>query len=103
MSQGVVLRQPVLFASPLGDPRAFLGTLPSPASPSKGQIKRTMASGNDQQELVIFSSNFSCFFFYSIAFYYQLIDEVQEKGLRIAWQYKKYLGGQQSSPIHDRG
>ncbi|KAG6489003.1 hypothetical protein ZIOFF_050261 [Zingiber officinale] len=76
MSQGVVLRQPVLFASPLGDPRAFLGTLPSPASPSKEQIKRTMAGGNDQQEL--------------------------EKGLRIAWQYKKYFGDQQSSSIHDR-
>ncbi|KAG6492127.1 hypothetical protein ZIOFF_047077 [Zingiber officinale] len=76
MSQGVVLRQPVLFASPLGNPRAFLGTLPSPASPSKEQIKRTMAGGNDQQEL--------------------------EKGLRIAWQYKKYFGDQQSSSIHDR-
>ncbi|XP_074578898.1 elongator complex protein 4 [Curcuma longa] len=76
MSQGVVLRQPILFASPLGDPRAFLGTLPSPASPSKEQIKRTMAGGNGQQEL--------------------------EKGLRIAWQYKKYFGDQQSSSIHDR-
>lgn len=31
MSQGLVHNQPLLYASPSRDPRAFLGTLPSPA------------------------------------------------------------------------
>ncbi|KAL4300034.1 hypothetical protein AHAS_Ahas17G0160500 [Arachis hypogaea] len=32
MSQGLLHRQPLLYASPSKDPRAFLGTLPSPGS-----------------------------------------------------------------------
>ena len=32
MSQGLVHRQPLLYASPSRDPRGFLGTLPSPGS-----------------------------------------------------------------------
>lgn len=32
MSQGIVHNQPILYASPSKDPRAFLGTLPSPVS-----------------------------------------------------------------------
>lgn len=32
MSQGLVHNQPLLYASPSKDPRAFLGTLPSPGS-----------------------------------------------------------------------
>ncbi|THU46548.1 hypothetical protein C4D60_Mb09t06100 [Musa balbisiana] len=76
MSQGVVHRQPVLFASPLRDPRAFLGTLPSPVSSSKEHRQRDTLVDHNQQD--------------------------QEKGLRIAWQYKKYFGDQQSSQIHNR-
>lgn len=30
MSQGLVHRQPLIYASPAKDPRGFLGTLPSP-------------------------------------------------------------------------
>nr|ABF69954.1 paxneb-related protein [Musa acuminata] len=76
MSQGVVHRQPVLFASPLRDPRAFLGTLPSPVSSSKEHRQRDTLVDHNQQD--------------------------QEKGLRIAWQYKKYFGDQQSSQNHNR-
>ncbi|WOL14499.1 elongator complex protein 4 [Canna indica] len=75
MSQGIVHRQPILFASPLREPRAFLGTLPSPVSSSKAHSKRAIVDPNQQE---------------------------QEKGLRIAWQYKKYFGEQQASQIHDR-
>lgn len=32
MSQGLVHNQPLLYASPAKEPRAFLGTLPSPAT-----------------------------------------------------------------------
>jgi len=35
MSQGLVQKQPLLYASASKDPKRFLGTLPSPAS-SKG-------------------------------------------------------------------
>ncbi|ONK81796.1 uncharacterized protein A4U43_C01F32960 [Asparagus officinalis] len=59
MSQGIVHRQPLLFASPSKEPRAFLGTLPSPLSSSSS------SSSKDEKQ--------------------------EEKGLRIAWQYKKYL------------
>ncbi|KAB1211057.1 Elongator complex protein 4 [Morella rubra] len=52
MSQGLVHKQPLLYASPSKDPKGFLGTLPSPA----------------------------CLY------------KLQEEGLRIAWQYKKYFG-----------
>ncbi|GAB2222659.1 hypothetical protein Drorol1_Dr00016779 [Drosera rotundifolia] len=60
MAQGLVHNQPVLYSSPLKDPRGFLGTLPSPMS-SKD---------------------------------YKPHDKglVQDNGLRIAWQYQKYLG-----------
>ncbi|CAK9185878.1 unnamed protein product [Ilex paraguariensis] len=63
MSQGLVHNQPLLYASPSRDPRAFLGTLPGPMSSNDGKSR-----GNDAE---------------------------QEKGLRIAWQYKKYLGENQ--------
>jgi len=33
MSQGLVQKQPLLYASASRDPKRFLGTLPSPASP----------------------------------------------------------------------
>lgn len=63
MSQGLIHNQPLLYASPSKDPRAFLGTLPSPVS-----------SRDDKSRNV---------------------DAEQEKGLRIAWQYKKYFGDHQ--------
>lgn len=66
MSQGLVHNQPLLYASPSKDPRAFLGTLPSPVL-SKDEKSRSS------------------------------IDQEQEKGLRIAWQYKKYFGENQQN------
>ncbi|KAH7520422.1 elongator complex protein 4 [Ziziphus jujuba] len=72
MSQGLVLNQPLLYASPSKDPRGFLGTLPSPVS-SKDDKSHNR-------------------------------DPDQEKGLRIAWQYKKYFGeNQQNFEIHKDG
>lgn len=65
MSQGLLHNQPLLYASPSKDPKAFLGTLPSPI-PSKEE--KAPAPETDQ-----------------------------EKGLRIAWQYRKYIGEHQSN------
>ncbi|CAL1374718.1 unnamed protein product [Linum trigynum] len=65
MSQGLVQKQPLLYASPSKDPRGFLGTLPSPSSPKDDKSRSH--------------------------------DAEQEKGLRIAWQYKKYFGENQSN------
>nr|GMC74266.1 elongator complex protein 4 [Ipomoea batatas] len=64
MSQGIVHKQPLLYASPERDPRSFLGTLPS-----------LMSSKDDKS---------------------RERDTEQDKGLRIAWQYKKYFGEQNS-------
>ncbi|KAL2521719.1 Elongator complex protein 4 [Forsythia ovata] len=69
MSQGLVHKQPLLYASPAKDPRGFLGTLPSPMF-SKDEKSRDR-------------------------------DAEQEKGLRIAWQYKKYFGEQNSELLRD--
>ncbi|CAN0841236.1 Elongator complex protein 4 [Linum grandiflorum] len=66
MSQGLVHKQPLLYASPSKDPRGFLGTLPTPSSSAKDDKSRSH-------------------------------DTEQDKGLRIAWQYKKYFGENQSS------
>ncbi|CAN1219168.1 Elongator complex protein 4 [Linum perenne] len=65
MSQGLVHKQPLIYASPSKDPRGFLGTLPSPSSSAKDDKSRSH-------------------------------DTEQDKGLRIAWQYKKYFGENQS-------
>ncbi|OVA03494.1 Elongator complex protein 4 [Macleaya cordata] len=70
MSQGLVHNQPLLYASPSKDPRAFLGTLPSPISSKDEKSRNT--------------------------------DAEQEKGLRIAWQYKKYFGEQQQNSENHR-
>lgn len=70
MSQGLVLNQPLLYASPAKDPRGFLGTLPSPVS------------SKDDKPLDR--------------------DSEQEKGLRIAWQYKKYFGENQQNSNSQR-
>ncbi|KAK3017431.1 hypothetical protein RJ639_007589 [Escallonia herrerae] len=69
MSQGLIHKQPLLYASPSSDPRAFLGTLPSPLSSKEDR-------SHDR-------------------------DTEQEKGLRIAWQYKKYFGDEQK--VEGRG
>lgn len=71
MSQGLVHNQPLLYASPSREPRAFLGTLPSPVL-SKDDKSRDH-------------------------------DLEQEKGLRIAWQYRKYLGENQQNFEGQRG
>ncbi|XP_077252393.1 paxneb protein-like protein [Tasmannia lanceolata] len=71
MSQGIVHDHPLLYASPSKDPRAFLGTLPCPVS-SKDENR---PPGRDREL-------------------------EQEKGLRIAWQYKKYFGEQQIAGAH---
>lgn len=59
MSQGLVHNQPVLYASPVKNPRDFLGTLPTTL------VSKDRKSHNTDSE--------------------------QQKDLRIAWQYKKYL------------
>lgn len=71
MSQGIVHNQRLLYASPSKDPRAFLGTLPTPIS-----------SKDDKCEPILRQ------------------DLEQEKGLRIAWQYKKYFGEQRDVENH---
>ncbi|XP_010254605.1 PREDICTED: elongator complex protein 4 isoform X2 [Nelumbo nucifera] len=65
MSQGLVHNQPLLYASPVRDPRGFLGTLPSPILSKEDKVPQ--------------------------------YDPEQEKGLRIAWQYKKYFGENKQS------
>ncbi|KAM0945942.1 putative elongator complex protein [Dioscorea sansibarensis] len=75
MAQGLVHRHSLLFASPLKEPRAFLGTLPAPVTGSKDE-RPPAARGLDP--------------------------DAQDHGLRIAWQYKKYFGEQQSSELHNR-
>ncbi|KAL9662515.1 hypothetical protein QQ045_027348 [Rhodiola kirilowii] len=67
MSQGLVHNQPLLYVSPSSDPKAFLGTLPNLVT-SKDDKSRD--HGHDQE---------------------------QEKGLRIAWQYRKYFGENQQT------
>ncbi|KAF7826574.1 elongator complex protein 4 isoform X1 [Senna tora] len=47
MSQGLVLKQPLLYASPSRDPRGFLGTLPSPGS-FKDEKSRDHDSNHDK-------------------------------------------------------
>ncbi|GFP97387.1 elongator complex protein 4 [Phtheirospermum japonicum] len=69
MSQGLVHRQPLIYASPAKDPRGFLGTLPNPMSPKDDKSR--------------------------------VPDTEQEKGLRIAWQYKKYFGANNSESQRD--
>lgn len=72
MSQGLVHNQPLLYASPAKDPRAFLGTLPCPI------LSKEEKSHDRETE--------------------------KEKGLRIAWQYKKYFGeNQQNFESHKEG
>lgn len=43
MSQGLVHNQPVLYASPIKNPRAFLGTLPTTLVPKDDKSRNTDA------------------------------------------------------------
>lgn len=43
MSQGLIHNQPLLYASPSKDPKAFLGTLPSPVSSKDDKSRNTEA------------------------------------------------------------
>ncbi|KAF6166069.1 hypothetical protein GIB67_012966 [Kingdonia uniflora] len=70
MSQGVIHNQPLLYASPSRDPRAFLGTLPCPI------VSKEVKSAS--------------------------IDQEKEKGLKIAWQYKKYFVENQHGSENNR-
>lgn len=75
MSQGLVHHQPLFFASPSKDPRMFLGTLPAPLIPSTSSLSTKIDHHPDQEE----------------------------KGLRIAWQYRKYFGEQHGALSLDKG
>lgn len=77
IAQGLVHGQPLLFASPSKEPRAFLGTLPAPALPSQ-------SNSGAEKEATGFSPG------------------QDEQGLRIAWQYKKYFGDPQSQLCTER-
>ncbi|PUZ59817.1 hypothetical protein GQ55_4G073200 [Panicum hallii var. hallii] len=74
MAQGVVHKQPLLFAGPMKEPRLFLGTLPAPVSSSKEDGRhRAMGVGPSSD------------------------GRANDEGLRIAWQYKKYFGDEKTS------
>ncbi|CAN6281190.1 unnamed protein product [Urochloa humidicola] len=74
MAQGIMHKQPLLFAGPLKQPRLFLGTLPAPVSSSKEDGRhRVMGVGASSDGRGI------------------------DEGLRIAWQYKKYFGDEKTS------
>lgn len=62
MSQGVVHNQPLLYASPSKDPRAFLGTLPSSIS-----LKGEKREPGHHQELEQVPFSLHLFF---VAFYH---------------------------------
>uniref|UniRef100_A0A0A9G4H7 Elongator complex protein 4 n=1 Tax=Arundo donax TaxID=35708 RepID=A0A0A9G4H7_ARUDO len=74
MAQGVVHKQPLLFAGPMKEPQLFLGTLPAPVSSSKEDGRhRVMGVGTSSD------------------------GRASDEGLRIAWQYKKYFGEEKTS------
>ncbi|KAK1273751.1 Elongator complex protein 4 [Acorus gramineus] len=76
MSQGLLHRHHLLFAGPTRDPRSFLGTLPGPSSSSSSSSVEDAGRGAS------------------------LSPDQDEKGLRIAWQYRKYFGEKQSYESH---
>lgn len=47
MAQGVVHKQPLLFAGPMKEPRLFLGTLPAVASSKEDGRQRGMGAGTN--------------------------------------------------------
>uniref|UniRef100_A0A0D9WSG4 Elongator complex protein 4 n=1 Tax=Leersia perrieri TaxID=77586 RepID=A0A0D9WSG4_9ORYZ len=79
MAQGVVHKQPLLFAGPMKEPRLFLGTLPAPVSSSKEDGRqRAMGAGTSGD------------------------GRASDEALRIAWQYKKYFGEERTSHAEHR-
>ncbi|CAL4927573.1 unnamed protein product [Urochloa decumbens] len=80
MAQGVMHKQPLLFAGPLKEPRLFLGTLPAPVSSSKEDGRhRVMGVGASSD------------------------GRGSDEGLRIAWQYKKYFGDDKTNNSGHKG
>uniref|UniRef100_A0A0E0LDU8 Elongator complex protein 4 n=1 Tax=Oryza punctata TaxID=4537 RepID=A0A0E0LDU8_ORYPU len=73
MAQGVVHKQPLLFAGPMKEPRLFLGTLPAVASSKEDGRQRGMGAGTSSD------------------------GRASDEALRIAWQYKKYFGEEKTS------
>lgn len=59
MSQGLVHKQPLLYASPSRDPRGFLGTLPSP-----GSFKDDKSQENDPNHVPYFVHCILLFIYY---------------------------------------
>uniref|UniRef100_J3MG58 Elongator complex protein 4 n=1 Tax=Oryza brachyantha TaxID=4533 RepID=J3MG58_ORYBR len=79
MAQGVVHKQPLLFAGPMKEPRLFLGTLPAPVASSKEDGRhRGMEAGTTSD------------------------GRASDEALRIAWQYKKYFGEEKTSHAEQR-
>uniref|UniRef100_A0A0E0HTZ6 Elongator complex protein 4 n=1 Tax=Oryza nivara TaxID=4536 RepID=A0A0E0HTZ6_ORYNI len=78
MAQGVVHKQPLLFAGPMKEPRLFLGTLPAVASSKEDGRQRGMGAGTNSD------------------------GRTSDEALRIAWQYKKYFGEEKTSHAEHR-
>uniref|UniRef100_A0A0E0Q0N1 Elongator complex protein 4 n=1 Tax=Oryza rufipogon TaxID=4529 RepID=A0A0E0Q0N1_ORYRU len=78
MAQGVVHKQPLLFAGPMKEPRLFLGTLPAVASSKEDGRQRGMGAGTSSD------------------------GRTSDEALRIAWQYKKYFGEEKTSHAEHR-
>lgn len=96
MSQGVVHKQPLLFSGAMKEPRLFLGTLPAPVSSSKEDGRhRAMgaAASSDGRANVGLQNKFINVLIVSKKWSsFPEIFIIQDEGLRIAWQYKKYFG-----------
>jgi elongator complex protein 4 len=46
MAQGIVHKQPLLFAGPMKEPRTFLGALPAPVASSKEDARQRAVMGS---------------------------------------------------------
>lgn len=98
MSQGLVHNQPLLYASPSKDPRGFLGTLPSPSLSKDGKSR----NHDPEQVILFFQFTSTCYFLVGLVTFFVKKNlngmlNLQEKGLRIAWQYKKYFSENQQN------
>ncbi|KAM3297966.1 hypothetical protein ACQJBY_039763 [Aegilops geniculata] len=79
MAQGVVHKQPLLFAAPMKEPRSFLGALPALAASSKEDARQRAMAGGAAGD-----------------------GRASDEGLRIAWQYRKYFGDERNSSAEHR-
>ncbi|KAM3215016.1 hypothetical protein ACQJBY_067147 [Aegilops geniculata] len=79
MAQGVVHKQPLLFAAPMKEPRSFLGALPAPVASSKDDARQRAMAGRAAGD-----------------------GRASDEGLRIAWQYRKYFGDERNSSAEHR-